>query len=254
MQNLHNNLLNLYIAYREFIFCKDSEMYNMNIFDYLAYAEKELYENLSPDINFIADNCYKIEGLSNIFSEVQKSQICSNLENSNNKITNIEICDYYMKVITSLGFYSYISVWTEEIRIKKKYVLNIDKKNNAFFSNDNILKYESRIIELFNSQEIHNHVNFMFTYVILPYINKERKITINKIMEKKNSMSQIFIIYIIIYFSIIIIFYIFFWKILLNNTKNLIYNSKKMLAIIPVEILSTQTNIKELIGILDIND
>ena len=249
MQHFHNNLLNLFFAFREFIFLKFSEMHNMNVLDYLSYAERELYETYSSDINYIAENCYKIEGLSKVFREIQQNHLCDEI--GGNKLYNNSICNYYMEVISSLGFYNFVSFWVEELRNKKHYALSIDKKNNI---NNFILKDDERTIKLFNNLQIHPDINFMFIHFILPYINEERKITIDKIKDYINSEFHIYVIFIIIYFLLIIAIYILFWKIILNSIKSLIYKTIKMLAIIPVQILETQTNIKNLLGISDLNN
>ena len=252
MQNFHNNILNIFIAYREFIYYKESVMHNMKIFDYLDYAEREFYESYTSDINFIASKSYDIEGLSKVFREIQQNHLC--FENDKNELSNIGMCDYYMEIITSLGFYNFVSFWIEEIRIKKNYVISIDKMNNIYYSSDNSQQYENRTINIFNNQEIHNDINFMFIYIILPFINEERNLTSKKIIDIINSKLQIYLIIFAIYFLLIISFNLFFLRPIINGTNKLIYKTKKMLRIIPVEILEAQTNIKNILGVSDLND
>ena len=256
MQHFHNNLLNLFNAYREFIFFDQTEMYNMNIFDYLGKAEKELYETFTTDINFIAENSKRINGLNKIFREIQQNHLCSN--SSTHELSNIAKCDYYLEVITSLGFYNFVSFWIEEIRIKKNYAVSVNNKEIIITNNENdeegISMLHSNTIFLYNNGEIHPDVNFLFNYVILPYINEERKLSVDKIIETINSKKKIYIILLIAYFILIIILYIFFWRPIINSSKYLIYKTKNMLRIIPVEILVSQTNIKSLIGVSYLNE
>ncbi len=81
LQRIHNNLLNLYNSYREFIFYKDKEMFNDPIIEYSEHIEKEIYETINEDINYIQLNSNKIDGLDKIFSEVQKKiSVCLILE------------------------------------------------------------------------------------------------------------------------------------------------------------------------------
>ena len=265
MQHYHNNLINLFNAYREFILVNESTMYNEPIVDYLGKAEKIIYDTFTDDINYIAENSNKISGLNKIFMEIQKNQLC--YKNSEGEISSLNSCDYYMEIITSLGFYNFISFWVEEIRIKKNYFLLIEENNinpmlnvsmnsvgqeNDF--NDSQKKVELKVIYYFNLEEIHPDVNYMFNYVILPYINDERNLTINRIIYNMKNKKALYIAFFIIYFLLISMLYIFFWRPIINNIKTLIYKTKYMLTIIPIETLSTQTNIKNLLGIYDLNE
>ena len=90
MQHVHNNLLNLFIAFREFIVYRGSKMHNMDIFDYLGFAEKEIYHTMTTDINYLEENCDELKELTEIFSGIQKNNLCS--EN-----TNKGKCDHYTK-------------------------------------------------------------------------------------------------------------------------------------------------------------
>jgi len=243
MQNYHNNVLNLFNAYREFIFDNETHMHNMPILEYLGEAEKEFYATFTSDLSYISDNCYKVNKLCDIYTDIQKSQSDKNIEKSGQ----------YMEIITSLGFFSLVSFWVEEIRIKKHYVLMLEEDKNAS-NNDNITYFTNRKIYLFNRQEIHPDINYIFISVILPYIDEERYSSIDRIIIEINSKHLFYIIILVIYFLIIIIIYILFWMPIINNIKYLIYKTKNMLRIIPVEILEAQTNIKSLLGVSDLND
>ena len=253
MQHFHNNILNLFNAYREFIFLNISQMDNTPIYEYLGKAEKELYDTFTSDINFIAESCEKVNGLCKNFREIQQNHLC--YQYSGEELSNVKNCDYYMEVITSLGFYNLINFWTEEIRIKKNFILIKDKINNmpsmTFY---NVEFFKNRTILLFNDYEIHPDVNYIFTNILLPYISEERQLSINKIIMDINSEYKIYITLIIIYFFIIIILLLFFWRPIIIQIKTLIYKTKNMLSIIPVEILEAQTNIKSLLGTFDLNE
>jgi len=131
-QHFHNNFLNLFNAYREFIFNNGSYMHNLPIYEFLIKAEKEIHLTQSQDITFIEGNCVSIKGLCNLFSKLQKNHLCIYSED------NINECDNYLTIITSLGFYSFISFWIEEIRFKRNYVSLIESlnKTNKFWNDD----------------------------------------------------------------------------------------------------------------------
>ena len=56
-------------------------------------------------------------------------------------------------------------------------------------------------------------------------------------------------------FIIVIIFlYFFYWNPFITDTQDQIYKTKLTLNIIPVEILDSQTNIKNLLRVSDLNE
>lgn len=244
MQHLHNSLLNLFNAYREFIFDSNSSIHNINIYDYFEKAEKEFHYYFSKDIIYLAEHCKYVEGLCKIFSEIQKNQLCE----SGEEISSIDACDYYVEVITSLGFFNFISFWVEEIRVRKNYVLLLIEMNKSekIWTNE-----EMRIISVYNSLDIHPDVNYMFDFGILSFINQERNLTIEKMIEIFKAKKTNYIISMITYFFLIIIFYVIYLNPIINGIKILIYKTKNMLTIIPVEILTSQTNIKNILNISD---
>ena len=113
---------------------------------------------------------------------------------------------------------------------------------------------EMRIIYVYNSLDIHPDVNYMFNFGILTFINQERNLTIEKMMETFNAKSINYIISMVTFFFLIVIFYIIYLNPVINGIKILIYKTKNMLTIIPVEILTSQTNIKNILNISDLND
>lgn len=244
-QHFHNNFLNLVNAYREFIFSNDSYMYNLPIYEYVIKAEKEIHLTMSQDITFIEGNCVSIDGLCELFSKLQKNHLCIYNDNNINK------CDNYLQIITSLGFYNFISYWLEEIRFKRNYVSLIENFNLTinFWKDD-----ENKILDLYNYQEIHSEVNFLFNHIILSSIEEERNITLYNIIENVSSNKRIYVILLIIYFLLILVFFMLYWRPIINNITALIYKTKNILTIIPVEILANQTNIKSLLDISDLNE
>ena len=252
MQHYHNNILNLGNAFREFIFLNFTEMHNTPIYEYLGEAEKELYGTFIPDVIFMTDNCNVIKGLCDLYSDIQKTPYCS--KETEKELNDTNECNYYMEVLTSLGFYNFISFFIEEIRIKKNYILLKDKENHleqiTFF---NIDKFVNRTIDYYNEPGIQLDINNMLVNIIFPTISKEKNETAKLILREINSKPLIYSLILCIYFLIIILLDIFFWNPIIKGIKGLIYKTKNMLTIIPVEILEAQTNIKNLLGISDFN-
>ena len=253
IQHYHNNIINLWNAYREFIYVNNAQMHNLPIFEFLFKAEKELYETLIPDLNEISDKCKVIKGLCKMYREIQRIPYCS--ENYNDEIKQNQTCNYYTEITTSLGFFNFISFFIEEIRIKRNYILLLDKLNNLVaMTLDNIDQFQNRTINYFNEPEIHPDVNFMFINIILPIMNKQRNKTAEIILDEINSKHLIYTMFLVLYFIIVFVADIFFWNPLIIGIKTLIYKTKYLLTIIPVEILVEQTNIKNLLGITDLNE
>ena len=242
-QHFQNNFLNLFNAYREFIFNNESQMYNLPVYEYLIKAEKKVHLTQSEDITFVEGNCDAIKGLCNMFSKLQRNHLC--ISNDLNE------CDKYLQIITSLGFYNFISFWIEEIRFKRNYVLLIDQINQA---NNNWKDKRNKTIDLFNFQDVHPEINFLFIHIMLPSLEEERNITLVSIIQNISSNKRVYSILLIIYFLLIIVLYMLYWRPIINNITVLIYKTKNILTIIPVEILAAQTNIKSLLNISDLNE
>jgi hypothetical protein len=223
-------------------------MHNLPIYEYLIKAEKEIHLTQSQDITFIEGNCGSIDGLCKLFSKLQKNHLCISHDNNNNDING---CDSYLQIITSLGFYNFISYWLEEIRFKRNYVSLIEKFNqtNLFWNNN-----ENKILDLYNLPDVHPEVNFLFSHIILSSIEEERNLTLDNIIENISSNKRIYNILLTVYFFLILVLYMLYWRPIINNITFLIYKTKNILTIIPVEILASQTNIKSLLNISDLNE
>ena len=102
-------------------------------------------------------------------------------------------------------------------------------------------------LDLFNEKELHTDLNLIFINIFLPYIQEVRRVFIDKITieGKENLVIKLFIIY------QIMIFFVFFiyWVPKINFVSNYIYRTKKILLIIPINILASQNNIKSVLNL-----
>ena len=101
---------------------------------------------------------------------------------------------------------------------------------------------------------IQQDVDVMFNLVILHYIEEEVTLTVNKIFESINKRDNTYIAIYVTFIAIILLLYLFFWYPLTIEVQEQIFKTKEALNIIPVEILESQTNIKGLLGISDLNE
>ena len=80
-------------------------------------------------------------------------------------------------------------------------------------------------------------------------IIKERNITIDLIKEDREGGYAIYIIFIAIYAAILVFIFWIYWIPMIRTLNIEIYKTKNMLSIIPVQILASLPNIRELLDI-----
>ena len=238
MLHFHNNVINIYNAFNEYLFYRESRVDNTPILEYIDKTINNLYNTISEDINYQATNSRNIPGLYEIFAKIQKEQLYNS--------TNIN--DTYLDSITSLGYYNFISFMIYEIKVKINYekILYARKYKDIWDSN-----IDERSITLFNS--IHSDIDYVFNLVVLYNIEEEINLTRNLIIKNLDSKNSIYISVYIIYIVGIIFLYIFYWNQKIFGIQEQIYKAKIVLNIIPIEILESQTNINTLVGISDLN-
>ena len=83
----------------------------------------------------------------------------------------------------------------------------------------------------------------------MQYIIKERNITMDLIKEDREGGYALYIILIAIYAAILIFIFGIYWIPMIRRLNIEIYKTKNMLGIIPVQILASLPNIRELLDI-----
>ena len=119
----------------------------------------------------------------------------------------------------------------------------IDEINNRNNSKINFRLY------LFNNNSYHKDLNILFVNTIYPYINTERELTISLISDAIANKEMTYIIYFSCFLIVITLLFIIYWLPMVNNMNKTIYKTKKMLSLIPLHILASQTNIDNLLNI-----
>ena len=153
-RDYHNNIINIYNGFNEYLFYDNSTIDNIPVLEYLEKRINNTYNTLAEDLNYLGKYSKKISGLYDIYSMVQKEQLCSNT-----------LCDPYIETITSLGYYSFVAFMMTEIKVKVNYVkiLNAKRQEILYEKGD-----EGRALMLFNT--MHYDVDIMFNFVALHYI------------------------------------------------------------------------------------
>ena len=239
MLNFHNNLIKIYNSFNEYLFFEASTIENIPVLDFIEKSSNNLYDTFSEEINYQLDNADKIPGLKEILLKIQKEKLC-NLNN---------YCEYYIDIATSLGYLNFVYFFVGEINTKINYIKILSEKFSKQLWGNNI---EKRMIILFNS--LHYDIDYMFNYGALYYIESELTLTSEKFFKIINSKYKNYIIVYTVFMICIILLYFFYWTPFIKDIQDQIYKAKLALNIIPIEILESQTNIKSLFGISDIND
>ena len=234
MLHYHNNIINSYNAYNEYLFNNESKVENIPALDFIYKAIDDTFDTLTADLSYLGSNSTEIPGLYEVYVKVQQEQLCKNTK-----------CDPYIESITSLGFFSFVAFMTVEMRVKVNFI--------KFLLNTSLLPDnpdEKRLV-LFNN--IHHDVDLMFSFVAIHYIENEITLSLEKILENINSRNNYYIAIYAVFFVFIIVVYLVYWNPFVQETQNQIFNAKEALNIIPIEILESQTNIKSLLGISDLS-
>ena len=267
MQNYHNNIYELFNIYREYLFDEKTIIFGLPSYEYLIYKEKIFYSTITENHNYLTVLSKKIKGLYSYYLALQKKGLCSSFFSYFN---SEEECMTYIggeDGIVSLGFDLFVNSFIEEIRNARNYMkLLLDKKilvgnlSEYIFSyyNDStyLLNENNSLIfkmKVFNMNQTHYRLNIIFQNIILPYINEERFLTEDAIEKSVANAYLNYCTIIIVYIILILIFFIFYWIPMIKNLNAEIYKTKKMLSIIPIQILVSQPNIKELLN-LSINN
>ena len=259
MQSFHSNIADLFNSYREFLFDENTKINGKNAYDYLIEKEKEIYSTINFDSSQLAYSSKYIDIDYATFDKGYcESYVCY--------FKSKEECINYMggeNGILSLGFDILINSFIEEIRNAREFMkLLLDKQvlvGNLsevidLFEDDTTygLNLNDSLIfrmKVFNMEQTHSRLNIIFINIILPYINQERNITFKAIEKSVTNQHIRYVIVLIVYIVCFLIIFMFYWFPDIQKLNLEIYKTKKMLSIIPLQILASHPNIRELLNI-----
>jgi hypothetical protein len=261
-QNFQLGILDVFNAYREYLFDNESIVNGTSPSKYLTENEN----------NTLVLNIENIQYLSTVGEELLKEYTgFSNLTEENNLcelyqndyFDSSSICSQNIGLITSYDFYTLSYYFLEELKIYKnivEYTLenedivgNLTEYDLNSYSNDSNIpkKWDSSSkifrLQLFNDDSFHNQLNIMFANIILPFIQKSRKNVFDKI-SFDHITSYLIIINICFFIVITLAFFIYFLP-MIRFINNIIYKTKNMLSIIPLSILASQSGVSTLLNL-----
>ena len=257
LQNHQLEIINFFNVYREFLFDDQSIINGTTSLQYLIKAEKEYLLKLNSDIKVI--KAYKDKYFpkdDKTLCHYYKTQIFDSSIDCMDKIG----------LITNYDFSTLSNFFIEEIKIDKKIVVykltkeknivgNLTSYNISDYSNDpDIPKNDDDSgnnntfrLDLFNDETLHYNLNLIFFNIILPYIDEIRKIIPNVL---RLGRLERFLTIACLTFELQLIITILFYLIpVINYINNIINKTKKMLSIIPLNILASQNGISMLLNI-----
>ena len=261
-QHFHSDMIDIFIAYRQYIFDDSIIIYNMLPFDYLDKTEKESYKTLSEDALIMKQIIQEFPENEEVEINLKKDYC---LFKATDKFNSYEDCQEKIGTILKYDFSFIASNFIEELRINRyliKYLLSTgtirgnlnDYDENIWLKDETIPKVGENYtgenifrLDLYNNETLHAHLDLIFVNIILPFIDIIRKIIIPHLtIEGKMIFLNITSVFYLVFIFLIFFVYLLVKIKIINNH---IYKTKNLLTLIPIHILSTQNNIKELLDL-----
>ena len=102
-------------------------------------------------------------------------------------------------------------------------------------------------LNLFNNDTLHSEMNLMFINILLPYIDENRKHILKRLSIE--GLGNKFLLSFFLFLISTFIINFFFLLSMIRYLNNFIYKTKNMLLLIPMSILTSQSNIKSLLKV-----
>ena len=278
MQNHHLTIIEYFNAYREFLYDNGTIIDGTNVLNYLNNFWKKNIINMMDDMIYVTLNLRKlIEKKGGLAKTLCNFYINDYYESSNE-------CENQIGLITTKGFGELTFYFIEEIKLGKNVleyklqnenilgnlteynfndyndlikIIGSDRQNNDDPYNSDEFSDESGEdfnadkntfrLALFNDETLHKNINIIFFSIILPYIDTNFKVIYNTLNIDGIDNYLSFINY--LFYILTGIVYLFFFFPLISYINTNIYKTKNMLSIIPLNILSNQNGVSELLRI-----
>ena len=269
LQNYHNNIVELFNAYREYLFDEKTIISEMNVYKYLEKKEEDFYNTNINNINTVYTLQTQIKELNEALNKFKQKGLCSSY------ITTFSSEEECLSTIggkdgiSKFGFPFFVNDFIEDLRyyrnaMKSFFDYGAFIGNLTIISEDYFIEIHEKIkrreilfnvsyflyrLEIFNQEPSHTNLNIKFINVILPYVLNQRTVCVDSIQESIKGGYIIYIVLISIFAAIITFIFAAYWIPMIRVLNMEIYKTKNMLTIIPVQILASLPNIRELLNI-----
>ena len=262
-QHFQTVMIDLFVAYRQYIFDDSIIIYNMMPFDYLSTTLIKSYETVKEDTYFIKNFNKKYLSSAEV-NEHLTQNFCN--YNYTDRYTTYEQCSTELSFLLNYDFTIIASNFMETLRKSiyvVKYLLSTGKIVCGLndYDQDKWLQNETtpRVggnnpgnyifrLDLYNDDTVHGYLDLIFVNILLPYIDINRKYIIPylSIEGKTYYLKLTTTFYVLFVVGVFLIYLLLKVKFLNKN----IYKTKNLLRLIPLNILLSLPNIKTL---LDLN-
>jgi hypothetical protein len=256
LQRSHNNIIELFNGYREYLFDEKTIIDNYDSEEFLKIKLDEIYNTIGND-NYIINSTYSdIKDYKKIYKKFNRENLCTRM--GENYFESELDCENYLEGQIKYGYQITSFTFVDLIRIGTNFIKYYFKKEMSIVGN--LTEYgitEYKIISdnqkfrlyLFNNNATHDNINVIFYHLLLPYYYDIISETSTYIINNTNNAQSLYLIIMICYVSITIVFALSMWVPFIVEINFLLNNSKKILRIIPIHILSTLTNIKKILNL-----
>ena len=255
------NLIDLFNSFREYIYDNTSTINYKPSFDYIKEIEVNIDDSIRKDTqiisNYIISNMLKydlvISLINNDFCSYYITDYFESIEECQNAFFDLKYGFEIMATSFIQKIYQAKNVVKYFLRTKNIVgnLTKYDKKKWISLGN-NFLEQEGDKpaifrLDLFNEKELHSDLNLLFLNIFLPYLQESRRGIFDKIKIEGNE--KLFIKLFIFYLIILLLILFVYWVPKVNFINNYIYRTKKILLIIPMNILASQNNIKSVLNL-----
>ena len=257
----HLSIIDLFNSYREYIYDDTSIISYKRSYDYIKEMEMTINDSINKDTEFVKSfvSSYllkfeEVPGLiirdmcsffvTDYFESIEECQ----KEYGDLKYGYLIVATNFLQKITHAKNIAKYILRTKNIvgnlteYDKEKWIT----MGNSFLEQEGDKPAIFRL-DLFNEKELHSDLNLVFITIFLPYIQEVRRVFIDRItIEGKENL---FIKLISLYLVIVFFMFFVYWVQKVNFVNSYIYRTKKILLIIPMNILASQNNIKSVLNL-----
>ena len=254
----HSVILDIFNEYREFIFDNKTHIRGKDIGESLNEKLIQGFNMLATEIKII-DKFIFLKGNEKLVEFIRKD-LCSFY--ITDYFNSIEECRNQYSLLLNYDFEIFTTNFLQNLRniiniLEYKLETEPVKGELAMYETDKWAKWNSNTdetgkkiifrLDLYNNETLHSEMNLIFVNIFIPYLDDIRKKCLDYLDIEGDDFY--FILYFCLIILIVILIYIAYLYPMLRYLNSSIYRTKNMLLLIPMKILSSQTNIKELLNL-----